>query len=243
MPLNPSNGNMYEFVTHTWNTVKGKCFHNCSYCYMKKLNKEQHPIELDIKEFKTNLGLGNFIFVGSGIDLFAKDIPDQWIKRTLDYCYQVNVSNLFGATNNYLFQSKNPRRILDFIEHPVFKSSVICTTIETNRHYPEIMNDSSKVEERAKAMSEISQKWGIDTYVTVEPIMDFDLDEMIELIRLCHPKQVNFGKNSNKLVTLPDPTEKKVLQLIKGVKDFSTVHIKENMKKNKTRTELNNRRL
>ena len=92
-------------------------------------------------------------------------------------------------------------------------------------------------------MSEISQKWGIDTYVTVEPIMDFDLDEMIELIRLCHPKQVNFGKNSKKLVTLPEPTEKKVLQLIKGVKDFSTVHIKENMKKNKTRTELNNRRL
>ncbi|HYQ55883.1 MAG TPA: hypothetical protein VEP89_00965 [Draconibacterium sp.] len=36
----------------------------------------------------------------------------------------------------YLFQSKNPKRFADFELPP---KSVVCTTIETNRWYPEIM--------------------------------------------------------------------------------------------------------
>jgi len=70
MALNPSNGNMYDFVTHTFNTVKGTCEHDCSYCYMKNWH-ERGAIKLDNEEFKTDLGTGNFIFVGSGTDLFA----------------------------------------------------------------------------------------------------------------------------------------------------------------------------
>lgn len=31
MPLNKSTGNMYKFITHTWNTIKGECPHGCSY--------------------------------------------------------------------------------------------------------------------------------------------------------------------------------------------------------------------
>ena len=231
MGLNPSKGDMYEFITHTWNTIKGRCFHNCSYCYMKKREHEQSPSHLDYTEFKTDLGYENFIFVGSGIDLFAQDIPKEWIKRTLDYCYQANTNNLFGATNKYLFQSKNPRRIIDFINHPIFAYAFVCTTIETNRDYPSIMRNSLKIEERVLAMEEISQIWGIDTYVTVEPIMDFDLEEMITAIRRCHPKQVNFGKNTNKDVLLTEPDKTKARQLILAVKEFSQIHIKENLKK------------
>lgn len=33
MGLNVSKGNMYEFITHTFNTIKGKCYHDCSYCH------------------------------------------------------------------------------------------------------------------------------------------------------------------------------------------------------------------
>ena len=35
MGLNKQKGNMYAFVTHTWNPIRGKCPHDCSYCYMK----------------------------------------------------------------------------------------------------------------------------------------------------------------------------------------------------------------
>ena len=32
--LNVAKGNMYGFITHTWNPIKGHCYHQCSYCYM-----------------------------------------------------------------------------------------------------------------------------------------------------------------------------------------------------------------
>jgi DNA repair photolyase len=60
MGLNTSTGNMYSFVTHTWNTVKGECHHDCSYCYMKRWGK-QKPVRFDKKELKTDLGKDNFI--------------------------------------------------------------------------------------------------------------------------------------------------------------------------------------
>jgi len=68
MALNKSKGNMYDFVTHTWNTIKGECPHDCGYCYMKaiakRFNKPQQPPRFDESELKTNLDEGNFIFGG-----------------------------------------------------------------------------------------------------------------------------------------------------------------------------------
>lgn len=60
MGLNLSNGNMYKFVNYTWNPIKGKCLHDCSYCYMKTMPQYQHLI-LAENEFKTDLGNGNRI--------------------------------------------------------------------------------------------------------------------------------------------------------------------------------------
>jgi len=85
MSLNKTTGNMYEWITHTWNPIKGRCFHDCSYCYMKRWG-EQKPVRLDAKEGKTDLGYGNFIFVGSSCDMFAEDIPDDWIIPVLIVC-------------------------------------------------------------------------------------------------------------------------------------------------------------
>ena len=119
--IREAKGNMYEFVSHTWNPIKGKCYHGCSYCYMYKLSPKRGEARLDAGELANAcLGSGNFIFVGSSIDMFAQDIPDSWIKTVLDYCDEYN---------RYLFQSKNPARILEYLDHPVFKRSVVCTTI------------------------------------------------------------------------------------------------------------------
>ena len=41
--------------------------------------------------------------------------------------------------------------------------------------------------------------YGIKTYVIIEPIMDFDLEELVALIKLFNPEQVNIGKDSKKL--------------------------------------------
>ncbi len=230
MALRKGTGDMYEFITHTWNPIKGRCFHDCAYCYMKAHSLELDDLRLDINEFKTDLGTDNFIFVGSGTDLFSNRVPDEWIKRTLDYCNEGN-NSLFGDGNKYLFQSKNPAWILEFIEHPIFQHSIVCTTLETNRWYADYMRNAPKIEDRVMAIEQIS-KLGIDTYVTIEPIMDFDLDEFVELIRRCKPKQVNIGKNSKEdIVKLPHPDKEKAVQFILELRKFTHVHIKDNIKK------------
>ena len=123
MGLNLSNGNMYKFVNYTWNPIKGKCLHDCSYCYMKTMPQYQHLI-LAENEFKTDLGNGNRIFIGSTTDAFAENVPSEWIVRILDYCYQNHNAE---KPNAYLLQSKNPKRFLEFINHPIMERVIFGT--------------------------------------------------------------------------------------------------------------------
>lgn len=216
MALNTSKGNMYEFITHTWNTIKGECLHDCTYCYMKRWGKLK-PVRFDVKELRTDLGTGNFIFVGSSCDMFAENIPDVWITETLEFCQKFN--------NKYLFQTKNPKRLLKF----TLPDCVICTTIESNIFYPEIMVNSPNPCERAKYMKILSD-CGYETYVTIEPILDFDLNTMIDLIKQCNPEQVNVGADSGKH-NLPEPTKDKIILLVEGLEKFTTIHNKSNLRR------------
>lgn len=213
MGLNASTGNMYDFVTHTWNTIKGECYHDCSYCYMKRWGK-LNAVRLDEKEFKTDLGSGNFIFVGSSCDMFAQNIPDEWIKRTLEYCGKFD--------NQYLFQTKNPENIRRILPH----ESVVCVTLETNRFYPDVMRNCPTPQQRVEQMKLIRHP----LFITIEPLMDFDLFEFVEMIKQCEPIQVNIGADSgnNKL---PEPSKEKVIVLIEELQKFTTIHRKTNLKR------------
>lgn len=239
MGLKISSGNMYEFITDTFNIVKGKCYHDCSYCYMKYLNPSQKEAYLDDKELKTDLLKDKFIFLGSGIDLFAENISSKWIRENLNKCYDAN-NNLFGDENKYFFQSKNPRRFLEFTDHPVFKSSVLCTTIESNIWYPEHMRKSPSIENRVSAMEEIAMK-GFETYVTAEPIMKFDLPEMVECMRRCNPKQVNIGRESFRRIEIPEPSNEEVNELAKELAKFTDVLVKKNAIEKGTKDEFYNK--
>lgn len=218
--LKEAKGDMYSFVSHTWNPIKGKCEHGCAYCYMNRLGEKTKPVRLDEKLLNDDLGTGNFIFVVTGTDMFASNIPSEWITKTLDYCDKFD--------NKYLFQSKNPRRFLEFIEHSVFKKSVICTTIESNRDYSEIMCNAPKIEERVSAMEKIAAK-GLETYVTIEPIMDFDQEELAEMIKRCKPTQVNIGARTGRKIEMPEPTRKQIVNLIEELEKFTTVEEKKNL--------------
>ena len=103
MALNKSTGNMYAFVSHTYNPLKGECEHSCPYCFMKR-NRPLPPLRLELKELKVNLGEGNFIFVGSSTDEWAANVPSEWIEQVLDYCN--------GFDNWYLFLVKTSARFL-----------------------------------------------------------------------------------------------------------------------------------
>lgn len=224
MSLNIRKGDMYKFIDFTWNPIKGKCLHDCSYCYMKQINPNANLPRLAEHELNTYLGYGRSIFIGSSTDMFAENIPSEWIKRVLDYCYQ---NSNMEQPNTYLLQSKNPKRFLEFINHPLMKRVVFCTTIETNRFYPEIMNNAPKIGERVEAMEEIA-RLGRSTMVTAEPLMQFDHEEMVSFIRKCKPKLVNIGRNSCRRTVLPEPAQEEVRLLIAELESFNKVNVKDN---------------
>lgn len=210
--LNKQKGNMYGFVTHTWNPIKGKCSHDCKYCYMKVW--KQKPLRLVEKELNDDLGSGNFIFVGSSTDMFAQDIPDEWIYTILRKCCG-------HQQNKYLFQSKNPKKIKRFLDF-MPKDSILATTIETNRlgfNY-----NAPVVTERQYYI----QQDKFPVMITIEPIMDFDLDIMVNWIEDIEPFLVAIGADS-KNHNLPEPSKEKIFALIEELQKFTEVKLKDNL--------------
>ena len=233
MPLNKSTGNMYSFITHTWNTIKGECPHGCSYCYMKRWGK-QPLLHFDEKEFKTDLGTGNFIFVGSSCDMFADNVPNDWILTTFDLIDDnEHYNKRYGfKPNKYFFQTKNPEKFIkslnlfDIICASCIRNFVFCTTLETNRFYKDIMQSAPPIFDRWCFTSIMP----FEKYITIEPIMDFDLSEFVKIIRKCNPIQVNIGADSNpKCNNLPEPSKGKILALIEELEQFTTVVQKKNL--------------
>ena len=211
---------MYEFVTHTWNAIKGKCPHDCSYCYMKIF--PQGKIRLDKRALQIDLGENNFIFVGSSCDVFADEVPEEWIFKVLAHCVK------YGK-NKYLFQSKNPKRMFKYRNY-IPPGSIIGTTIETNRFYSKLMGNTLRPSTRAEYMRDLSKVRDFKTMVTIEPIMDFDLNELSALISRCNPSWVNIGADS-KGHSLPEPSKSKILDLIISLKGFTKVKMKKNLKR------------
>ena len=212
MGLNKQKGNMYPWVTHTYNVIKGKCPHDCSYCYMKVYSLPE--LHLDRKELKIDLGEGNFIFVGSSCDMWAEIIPGVWIECVLEKCQ--------AHSNRYLFQSKNPGRFhpyaLAFPLHSVFG-----TTIESNRFG---VGKSPGPHQRYQAMREMPGH----KMVSIEPIMDFDLGMMVKWIQGIGPDFVSIGADS-KGHHLPEPPPDKVNRLIEELSKVTVVKTKGNLKR------------
>lgn len=214
MSMNVSKGNMYNFVTHTWNPIKGKCPHDCKYCYMKRFPVGE--LRLVEEELKTDLGKGNTIFIGSSTDMFAKEVPVEWINRVLLHC------NSFPK-NTYLFQSKNPGRFLDGFNFP--PKTILGTTIESNRDY-EFSNAPAVVYRYSCMTKPISPK--IKKMISIEPILDFDLNIFTAWIYKIKPEFVSIGADS-KGHNLTEPSAEKLLALIKNLKGFTEIRSKKNL--------------
>lgn len=210
MGLNEQKGNMYPWVTHTYNVIKGKCPHDCYYCYMKVFRLPE--LHFDPRELKVNLGGGNFIFVGSSCDMWAELIPSYWIQRILEHCQAYD--------NQYLFQSKNPERFLSY--SPAFPlHSFFGTTIESNLY---AVGSSPPPCERYLAMKKIPEH----KMVSIEPIMDLDVDIMVGWLKEIEPVFVSIGADS-KGHHLPEPSPEKVSMLIEELSKFTEVKVKDNL--------------
>jgi len=233
MPLNKQHGNMYPWIGESWNPIAGVCPHRCLYCYVNTLKKRfKHlkekysgDIRLVEHELKRNLGEGKIWFVCSCMDLFAEEIPDDWIARVIDHIIEY-------PKNTYLLQSKNPLRLLDWFDWFDNNMNIIYgTTIETNRgdwYTKEQISKAPSIDRRQVAISHLSNFYHEDVMISIEPILDFDLAEFVEMIKRINPKFVSIGADS-KNHNLPEPPAWKAEQLIKSLKEFTEVKIKDNL--------------
>jgi DNA repair photolyase len=221
MILNKSKGNMFDFVDGTWNPIKGSCLHDCTYCFMKKwgLNRLKPPRLVDA-EMKKDLGENNYIFICSSTDIFAKNIPNDWLLNI--FCKAI------GYRNKYLVQTKNPERILKHLSDLIPQKFILSTTIETNYFFPENMKNSPMPNERAHYMALIPKEYR--RMVTIEPIMKFDLTELVAMVMSFNPDQINIGADSCGHC-LPEPSARETQKLIEVLRKYKDVVIKHNLKR------------
>jgi len=225
MRLNRQKGNMYGFVTHTGNVLKGKCGYDCVYCYMKRW-KDLGELRFDETELDVKMGGDEkVIFVGSGCDMWHPDVTDDQILRVLDHCCSF-------YKHVYLFQSKNPARFLDFKDQ-FPPRTILGTTIESDRLLSEISNAPS-VSERVEAMWMLEQNTSFPILVSVEPVLACDsYGDMLHLLSMCKPDVLSFGGFTGRLNFMAEPPADRLGNLIERAADEIDcfVHVKPNLKR------------
>jgi len=149
-----------------------------------------------------------------------------------------------NGDNIYVFQSKNPEA---FKEHffPTDKNVFLGTTIECIR-LP-LMYDFYNVKapnrfKRMKAIKFLSSE-GYNTFISIEPILEFCLPRFVKEIKEAKPLFVTIGADSKayrKGVKLFEPTWEEVEQLIQGIEN-SDIEVRQ--KKNLLRLKINGNKI
>ena len=212
---------MYSENRKSINDLIG-CLHNCVYC-KPSFQRQAKRFEGKGYDFQPRFHSerlmkapprtadGEFIFFPSMGDVaFAKKSDFQ---KHVDYAQKYH-------DRTFLIQSKDP----DCFRYFSFPDNVILgTTIETNllvfetpskyKYYSEISKAPYPVH-RFNAMCDLSHK---RKSVTIEPILDFVLDVMIDWMEQIHPKIIWIGYDNHDC-NLPEPRLEKTMLLVTELK-------------------------
>jgi len=228
--LNSRKGSrMFSLVTETWNPVTG-CNHYCIYCWARRLaltklkntKKYRNGFKPAIhpNEFKKKFS-GGIVFVTDMGDLFSSTVPREWILKVIRYTAK------FSDTY-FLFMTKNPMRYHEFLdEFP--PNAILGATIETDRddlYYKHKISQAPPPSERYIAMKTLD--WD-KKFISIEPILDFDLENFSKWIEEISPIMVYIGYD-NYGWKLPEPPLNKTLELIDKLREI-TIVIKKTIRK------------
>jgi DNA repair photolyase len=218
-----TNGKMFNIVTATWNPISG-CLYNCNYCWARDLAltklKNSHRYSkgfkpsLNEKEFRVKFGKGDLIFVSDMGDMFGDFILDKWIKQVFDHIRQFPEAD-------FLFMTKNPARYGELLPY-IPENAILGATIETTcDEIVQIDNVSNAPlpTSRSEAMKALDWK---KKMVSIEPILDFDLNKFSGWIEDINPFIVYVGYD-NYCHKLREPTLEKTTELIDTLKETSLV--------------------
>ncbi len=203
---------MYELSVKQWNPFAG-CEHDCVYCrssFQRQLKRwarkncpgcyeftpHTHPERLNQTLPKTKHM--QFIFTCSSGDIAF---------CCTEYLERIIARMQKEADKTFLIQSKDPQTF----NRVIFPKNVILgTTLETNRDaLCEGISKAPKPSQRYNDFLKVSHPLKM---VTIEPVMDFDLDVMIGWVENINPCMVWLGYDSGKN-KLPEPELEKVESL------------------------------
>jgi len=215
MPLTKSKGNMYDWCDFTHTHLRGECSHRCSYCYVQAMEKRfgggHYAGELRLKEseFNVNYGSGCTIFIEHCNDLFAADVPDEWIQQILMHCAK-------WPDNTYVFQTKNPGRYSSFLPMMPVKRVLGCTIESTDDNVIRVVSSAPSVRKRSYEMRELRRN-GEDIFITIEPILRGCDMLMVSWLEDIKPNFVNIGADSKKS-GLPEPSPEELRMFLDALK-------------------------
>jgi len=202
--LNKAKGRMFKSVGWTWNPVSG-CDHGCAYCWARMMTEQYHrSFEPQFRESYLKDRMpndGSWIFVCSTGDLFCPGMKDDWIYKVL-YRIQREKGN-----NKFLLTTKNPFSFLAFyLELEKMKDKLILgTTIETNRDTP--WTKAPPTKERKEHLWTMRSS-GFKTFLSLEPLADFDFNDLMSWIVAIDPAAVEIGlENYTHFTTRPPDTK------------------------------------
>ena len=219
--------------TKTWNPFVG-CHHNCIYCkpsfqaqlkrWAKKNCQKCYNFIPHLQPERLNkIPSAKIIFVcGDGDIAFC---PEDYVFNIIE---KIKEHNRRCPHKTYYFQSKRPECFEPFLEE--FPENVILlTTLETNRDEGyEKISKAPKPSERFKQFLKLDYPRKV---VTVEPVMDFDLEVFVDWIEQINPEYVWFGFNSRpKQVKLPEPSPEKARKFVDRLKSLD-IEVREKKRK------------
>ncbi|MGA2309435.1 MAG: DUF5131 family protein [Candidatus Bathyarchaeia archaeon] len=218
------NNNMYRQSVESWNPFVG-CEHDCVYCEssFKRQMKRRKKHCLDCYNFTPHFHPERLIRslprTNKNDFIFCCDMGDvafcepEWMEQIL-----ARIEQLHDRT--FLIQSKNPSVFSDYR----FPENVLLgTTLETNRD--DLYSGMSKAplpSQRYKAMLNLRHPKKI---VTMEPVIDFDVETMEKWVREIGPEVCYVGYDSKKNY-LPEPELAKVEVLMKKLSKITDLRAK-----------------
>lgn len=208
---------MFKTITKTWNVFKG-CRFDCTYCNARKAAETRFrhiprysdgfTPKLIEEELNRKFKPGEFIFVA-----YMGDIAFATREEFLRILAKIRQ---FPETL-FLIQSKNPKQFYDWrfdwgITLP--PNVYLGTTIESNRDYH--LTKAPSPIERFRYLAGYPHKL---KFLSIEPIMDFDLDDMVNWVALMQPDIIELGADNyhNHLVEPPWWKVEKLLNVLRGV--------------------------
>jgi DNA repair photolyase len=165
---------------------------------------------------------GKWIFIGSTADILCPGMKDMWILAVLQFLDE------YEGNHKFLLQSKNPARFWDFkILDRLKDKTIIGTTVETtyaNKRWGGAPPPYQRISQMTLA------KWkGFKTFLSLEPLSDFDVHVMKMYIVAVQPEVVEIGLENDTHFT-DKPPEHKILELLKHLREEGIPYVlKENL--------------